>query len=192
MMKLLKVAALVLGLAPMAAMASAAHATTATFDWSLTEDHDASFGDFSVLASGELTATDEGAGVWQVTSLTVTGSTADALETSYTSPFYKVTPDDLVYTNADSAYLDTNGIAFDTPAGQKIEIYSFFAPGSAPSGNAYGEFVDGLNGGVGHFSLAQVSAAPEPAVWMLMLAGIGGAGLMLRRAKAVRGLAVSA
>ncbi len=34
---------------------------------------------------------------------------------------------------------------------------------------------------------AAVSAAPEPSTWLLMIAGIGGIGLMLRRAKQISG-----
>ena len=34
----------------------------------------------------------------------------------------------------------------------------------------------------------QVSAAPEPSIWLLMIAGIGGIGLILRRAKQTMGL----
>jgi hypothetical protein len=32
-------------------------------------------------------------------------------------------------------------------------------------------------------SIAEVSAAPEPSSWLLMIAGLGGAGLVLRRAR---------
>jgi len=34
---------------------------------------------------------------------------------------------------------------------------------------------------------ATISAAPEPSTWLLMMAGIGAAGLWLRRAKASSG-----
>jgi hypothetical protein len=35
-----------------------------------------------------------------------------------------------------------------------------------------------------------ISAAPEPAAWLLMIVGLGGVGLMLRRAKTAEGLRV--
>ena len=54
-------------------------------------------------------------------------------------------------------------------------------------------FFTGPAGQVGNFSGANgvafsaVSAAPEPSTWLLMFAGIGGIGLMLRRAKGTMG-----
>ncbi len=47
------------------------------------------------------------------------------------------------------------------------------------------KIADGETDGEGSLVISQVgvSAAPEPSTWLLMLAGIGGIGLMLRRAK---------
>ena len=60
-------------------------------------------------------------------------------------------------------------------------VYSFFAQGSPPSGNAYGEITSSAGYGVGTFTL---SAVPEPATWAMM--GLGFAVLAFagcRRAK---------
>jgi hypothetical protein len=44
---------------------------------------------------------------------------------------------------------------------------------------------------VGGISLSVVSAAPEPAAWMLMILGVGGIGFMLRRARALKGASLA-
>jgi len=176
-MKPLKAAALVISLLPIAAMVTPSYAATSeAFNWSLSGPA-AGLGGFPVVESGELTATALGAGVWAVDTLTLNGNAGAAL-TSFRWA------DDLIYTNGFAA-LDTSGLSFETAAGQNINIFSFFAQGAAPTGNAYGELASPGGFGVGTFT---VSAAPEPSTWLLMFAGVASIGLMLRQAKRKLGL----
>ena len=176
-MNRLKAAALVIGLLPIAAMATpACAAATESFNWSLSGPA-ASLGGFPLVESGELTATALGAGVWAVDTLTLNSGVGAALTTFRGA-------DDLIYTNG-FAFLDTQGLSFETATGQDVNIFSFFSQGSVPTGNAYGELASPGGFGVGTFT---VSAAPEPSTWLLMFAGFGGIGLMLRQTKRKLGL----
>jgi hypothetical protein len=69
-------------------------------------------------------------------------------------------------------YQAANPISFTLNSASTV---NFFVPDGSYSDNS---------GGV---SLSVVSAAPEPAAWMLMIFGVGGIGLVLRRAKALQG-----
>ena len=83
--------------------------------------------------------------------------------------------------------VSTGGFAFVTDTGVDVDIFSFFAQGSVPSGNAYGEETT-IGFGVGTFAMSAVattSAAPEPSTWAMMTLGFGGLGLLgYRRMKA--------
>ena len=54
-------------------------------------------------------------------------------------------------------------------------------------GQAVNEIAFGSTGNSFEFDNVAVSAAPEPSTWLLMLAGIGGIGLMMRRARKALG-----
>ena len=91
-------------------------------------------------------------------------------------------PDGLFYYDnevfpAANPVVDNDGLLFNTTA-EEINIYSngpsAYADAKA-SGGSYTDF-----GTAGTFS---ISAVPEPSTWLLMIAGIGGIGLMLRRPK---------
>jgi hypothetical protein len=114
---------------------------------------------------------------------TIGGSTITGLTTADGS-------DNLIFPSG-TAPLDTKGLAF-TAGGETIDIFSFFAEGSPPSGNAFGEIVFGSSSGfgVGTFSLSPaVSATPLPPTWTMMLSGLLGLALVLYR-KEKRGTAL--
>jgi hypothetical protein len=165
--KFVKAATLVIGgLATLATTMAPASAATLTFDWTLTGPS-ASLGGVPFPGSGTITATTSAGGdlVTAITG-TVGGSTITGLTTFNGS-------DNLVFPIG-TTFLDTKGIAFTTAAGQNIDIFSFFAQGTPPSGNAYGELA--TNGfGVGTFTLTQT---PLPSTWTMMLLGIAGIGGM--------------
>jgi hypothetical protein len=163
-MKLFKAAALVIGLLPFAATMAPACAAVQTFDWAMTSPA-ASLGGFPVPESGELTATMVSTGVWAVDTLTIGGSAVDRLTTFDGN-------DNLIYTNG-FASLDTNGISFTTAAGQSVNVFSFFAQGTPPTGNAYGEIASPGGFGVGTFT---VTGVPESSTWAMMLLGFAGLG----------------
>ena len=73
-------------------------------------------------------------------------------------------------------FIDTDTPTKDFGAGAGPAV--IFNPGTY-------KIADGETDGEGSLVISQagVSAAPEPSTWFLMFAGIGGIGLMLRRAK---------
>ena len=79
---------------------------------------------------------------------------------------------------------DINGVLFNTAA-EEINIYANGASNYLDAKAAGGVLTDG--GTPGTFVINGVSAVPEPSTWLLMIAGIGGIGLMLRRAKQTMG-----
>lgn len=183
-MKLLKTAAVAAGvLLPLAAAVVPAAAATVTYDWSLSGPA-ASLGGVPYPGSGTITATQSTGGAWTVDSITgsIDGSSITGLTTFDGS-------DNLLFPTG-TAPLDTHGIAFQTAAGQTIDIFSFFAEGSKPSGNAYGEIASNPGGfGVGTFALT--AAVPEPSTWAMMMLGFATLGYLgLRRGKT--GTALSA
>ena len=165
-MRFLNAAALATGgiLSLMAAVAPA-RASTVTYDWSLTGPA-ASLGGVPAPGDGTITATVSNTGGEMLTAITGTigGSTITGL-TSFSGS------DNLLFPSGTTP-VDTNGIAFTDAAGQSINIFSFFAEGSTPSGNAFGEIVSGGGFGVGTFSLTPVAATPLPTSWTFMGLGL--------------------
>jgi len=152
--------------------AEPADATTVMFDWTLSGPA-AGLGGVPFPGSGTITAT-VAAGGDQVTNITGTvgGSTITGLTSFFGS-------DNLLFPTG-TTFVDTKGIAFTTAAGQSIDVFSFFAQGTPPSGNAYGE--EATNGfGVGTFALTPVSATPIPPTWTMMLLGLAGFGFLAYR-----------
>ena len=108
------------------------------------------------------------------------------------SGFFAATPTELQYTH---------------PVNDNIQSDTFFGPEYDPDTVDYDNTVDfegdetRVNEGNGNGSDSgfvnasrviatispTISAAPEPSTWVLMVAGIGGVGLMLRRAKQTMG-----
>lgn len=155
-------AALVIGITLL--FAASASATTVTYDWTLTGPTPGS-GGLPFPGSGTITATVgmSGDAISEVTG-TIDGSAIIA-------PISFGGSDNLLFPTG-TTFVDTKGIAFDTAAGQDIWIFSFFAEGTPPSGNAYGEETSDPNGfGVGTFTL---TATPLPSTWSMMILGLCG------------------
>lgn len=172
----LKSIVLVAGLIlPLAAAAAPASAETLTYDWVLSGPA-ASLGGVPYPASGTVTATFTG-GNWVATA--ATGTIDGSAVTGVTSFFGS---DNFLFPTG-TTYVDTKGIAFETAAGQSVDIFSFFAQGTPPSGNAYGEIASNPGGfGVGTFTLT--AAVPEPSTWAMMILGFVGLGFLgYRRGK---------
>ena len=112
----------------------------------------------------------------QATSITgtVNGSMITALNTFNGA-------DNLLFPTG-TTFLSLHGISFVTAAGQDINIFSFFAQGTPPSGNAYGELSSNPSAfGVGTFTLS--AAVPEPSTWAMMLLGFLGLGVAFRQSR---------
>jgi hypothetical protein len=166
-------AALVIaGLLPLAAASEPAYSEV--FDWSLTGTSP-SLGGAPFPGSGTITATPtDSTGVFEIDTITgmVNGS-----EITGKSTFDGA--NNLLFTNG-FAFVSTNGIAFETAAGQSVNIFTFFGQGTPPTGNAYGELSSNPGAfGVGHFTLTTV---PETSTWAMMLIGFAGLGAVSYRA----------
>jgi hypothetical protein len=159
-------AAMIAGLLPLAAASEPACAEV--FDWSLTGPSPA-LGGVPFPGSGTITATPTGSkGVWDID--TITGVVNGSAITG-TSAFESA--DNQLFTNG-FAFVSTKGISFETAAGQSVNIFSFFAQGTPPTGNAYGELSSNPSAfGVGTFTL---TAVPEPSTWAMLLLGFAGLG----------------
>ena len=117
-----------------------------------------------------------------------------------------------VVSNGQTSFLDTtvkiNGVlqpsdVFTTTTNNIGGSSFFFVDTNTPDPKAFysgsgestvfntGAYIiaDGATDGEGTLNISngQVSAAPEPSTWLLMIAGVGGIGLMLRRAKKTAG-----
>jgi hypothetical protein len=183
-MKLFKYAALVAGVVlPLAAAVAPASAETITYDWVLSGPA-AGLGGVPYPGSGTVTATLTG-GNWVADAATgtINGSAVTGV-TSFDGTDNLLFPTGLTY-------LDTKGIAFQTAAGQIVDIFSFFAQGSQPSGNAYGELASNPGGfGVGTFTLT--AAVPEPSTWAMLILGFVGLGFLgYRRSKTSAAMTVA-
>jgi hypothetical protein len=173
-MKSSTLAALTVGCALSIVTATNAFATVETFNWALTGGSP-SLGYAPLQGGGTLTATSNGDSSWtvdavigEVGGLTISGVTNYAFS------------DNLVYP-AGLTKTSTGGFAFVTDSGVDVDIFSFFAQGSVPSGNAYGEETS-IGFGVGTLTMTPV---PEPSTWAMMTLGFAGLGLLAyRRAKA--------
>jgi hypothetical protein len=166
-------------------VAKPADATTVTFDWSLTGPA-ASLGGVPFPGSGTLTAT-VGANGDQVTAMTGTidGSSITGLTSSSTN---------LLFANSNgTSLLNSSGLSFETASGLDVNIFGFFSPGQATSGNAYGELTSNPAAfGVGTFAASPVSATPLPPTWTMLLVGLAGAGFFaFRRQRQTDGFAAA-
>jgi hypothetical protein len=166
-MKSLTLAALTMGCALSIVTATNASATVETFDWALT-GLSPSLGYAPLQGGGTLTATSNGDGSWTVDA--VTGEVGGLTIAGVTNFFLS---DNLVYP-AGLTQISTGGFAFVTDSGVDVDIFSFFAQGSVPSGNAYGEETS-IGFGVGTFSMSPV---PEPSTWAMMTLGFAGLGFL--------------
>jgi PEP-CTERM motif len=99
-----------------------------------------------------------------------------------------------LFANDPSQLLDENGIFVDVPNAFLASPFNFFyfpedfgSPVGVQNYQLGTPFFGSL-GGDFQITPAGISAAPEPSAWLLMIAGIGGVGLMLRRARESRGL----
>jgi len=173
-MRFPKVAALVVAaLLPFATPITSAQASTVVFDWTLTGPA-ASLGGVPLPGSGTITAI-TGTGGEVVTAITGTiGGVAITGLTTFNGS------DDLIFPSG-TTFVDTKGLTFTTATGQQIDIFSFFAEGSPPSGNAYGEIASPGGFGVGTFDLT--AQTPLPAALPLYAAGLGVVGFVARRKK---------
>jgi len=171
----------------MSAMIAAGFMITATgaraevFDFTITSGN----GD----ASGQFTASG-GPSQYTVTAATgtVDGSTITGLSG------YGAADNQLFET---SPYVDRSGISF-VAGGLDYNIFTNYVGQSGP---VYGLCVSSVepsctggeadNSPVATFTLSPASAAPEPPIWLMMSAGIGGIGLMMRQRKARLGRGVT-
>ena len=123
-------------------------------------------------------------------------NTADTISNGSETSFSGVTIDDSGTTTIG------NMVSFLTPTELSGPSF-FFVDTDAPGPKAFGEglgtnttfnpgafsIADGFTEGEGTLDISNISssAAPEPSTWLLMIAGVGGIGLMLRRAKQTMG-----
>jgi hypothetical protein len=166
---------MIAGLLPLAA--AVAPASAEVFDWSITGPAP-DLGGVPFPGSGTITATlTSSPGVWDID--TITG-TVDGSAITGTSTFRGA--DNELFTNG-FAFVSTVGIAFETAAGQSVNIFSFFGQETPPTGNAYGEFASPGGFGVGTFTL---TAVPEASTWAMMVIGFAGLGVAGYRASQKR------
>ena len=186
-MRTMKLAASVLAAAISIASAPLAQADVAPAGNSYTFD-------FSGQCSD---CTGYGTGVLQVQDYVLGSALADTnlVDFSYTS---NLTTLDINPFN-DFPSLDTLSGSINTAPGfYDVHVASLFL-GFLPDGS-FDSYTDGTwsvsnpvpadVGTNGTWNASAVSAAPEPSTWLLMFAGLGGIGLMLRRAKKTMGFRV--
>ncbi len=152
------------------ASAAAAHAAEYQYSYSGTD------GSFSFLDSSMPTPSGPSESGTDGFALNETGSLNGVQNASYTVIFYD--SDSLGGLEVD------RGVGNDIidEVGSQLFIGADMAPAFAiQSTNLMG--IDTPDTGTFTVAAAPVSAAPEPSTWLLMFAGIGGIGLMLRRAK---------
>ncbi|HWY60290.1 MAG TPA: hypothetical protein VNW15_00165 [Rhizomicrobium sp.] len=155
----------------------AGSASADVFDWSYS-------GGAGVSGSGTFTASFVSGVTYQLTGITGTanGQTITGLS-SYDGP------DQLIFPTS-PVVIDTLGFAFSVAGGNSYNLYEDF--GNYTPGPPYGcgaEYCLLGPGTVGpgdqdvaltSFTITPASAAPEPAIWAMMLAGFFGVGFVMR------------
>lgn len=167
-MKIMHITRVAIGALLGVAAFGSVEATASTFDWTISGPAP-DLGGVPLPGQGVLTATPDGGGAYTLD--TISGEVGGYTVTGPTSFFGS---NNVLYPNG-LTFISTNGIAFTT-TGPTVNIFSFFAQGSTPSGNAYGEYTT-AGFGVGTFTL---TAVPEPSTWALTLAGFAALGLAFR------------
>ena len=161
------------------ATASLANATTKDFTYSelggavATGSFSYATGNTGVLDYSDLSAF----------SVTVAGETYDLPEVDTLTDYIHFAYDtatNMFDTDTNSCGFDGCGFASSLSAINSSGTYGFFFN---PAPGAYQEYQTGAGGGFDTITISDASAIPEPSTWLLMIVGIGGIGLMLRRAK---------
>jgi hypothetical protein len=146
-----------------------------TWDWSFTGTT-ALFGSL-VSGGGTLTTDPLSGGGYSITSIsgTFAGNTITSLDSTFADA------DNILWTPGnngagDDLLLSGAGLSFDDNTGDAVNIYDYY--GDYFAGDSYGNY-----GNIGTFTATEVTAAPEPSqvISLLSLAGMGGAGLLVRR-----------
>ncbi len=123
----------------------------------------------------------------------VVGGTPEAFEVYFYNSVYSggLSADDLA--DGGSFYFQNGFGQYDLASQTYQQIYSgqesspTFSPGNFILYAQDPETFESSGLPEGTLTVTAVSAAPEPSSWLLMIAGIGGLGLMLRRAKKTMG-----